>query len=384
MRVGLVEDLGRRRAAVVLPGRGARPEDARRAAPAGAGPGRWRRGRAGRAPSAPPGTGGPSSRSLQAKLPSAGGRTARTASCAPQRGWTSWRPATWTDRAGRAVLLEHRDAVPDHRRELPGAVAQDEAQELRAVATAAHLGGAHQQGLVDLLAVGEVADEHGPNRRSRSGWTGGLRRGRGVTLRHPGTGRAAYRSSDMSEHPDGTQDAPDPDRWWTLAAVCAAVFMLLLDITIVNVALPDIAKSLGSSFSDLQWVIDAYALSLAALLLTAGSLADRLGRRAVFVAGLAVFTLASLLCGLSHEPDAPRPRPRPAGHRRRGDVRDVARAARGRPSRAASAARPSGSGARRRAPPWPSARSSAACSPRASGGSRSSSSTSRSASPPSW
>lgn len=91
-------------------------------------------------------------------------------------------------------------------------------------------------------------------------------------------------------------------KWWTLGVVCVATFMLLLDITIVNVALPDIAKALGSTFTDLQWVIDAYALSLAALLLTAGSLADLLGRRAVFVAGLAVFTAASLLCGLAGSP----------------------------------------------------------------------------------
>ena len=89
---------------------------------------------------------------------------------------------------------------------------------------------------------------------------------------------------------------------WTLASVCVATFMLLLDVTIVNVALPDIARDLGSSFSGLQWVIDAYALSLAALLLTAGSLADLLGRRAVFVAGLGIFTVASLLCGLSGSP----------------------------------------------------------------------------------
>ena len=66
--------------------------------------------------------------------------------------------------------------------------------------------------------------------------------------------------------------------------------MLLLDVTVVNVALPDIQKDLGSSFSDLQWVIDAYALTLAAFLLTAGSLADLLGRRRVFVIGLVVFT----------------------------------------------------------------------------------------------
>ena len=146
------------------------------------------------------------------------------------------------------MLLEHGDAVPDHRGELAGAVAQDEAQELRAVAPAPHLGGAHQQGLVDLLAVGEVADEHGPNRRSPSGWTGGLRRGRGATLRHPGTGRAAYRASDMADDRNPPQEAPDPDRWWTLGAVCVATFMLLLDITIVNVALPDIQSDLESSF----------------------------------------------------------------------------------------------------------------------------------------
>src|SRR5437773_2935259 len=91
-------------------------------------------------------------------------------------------------------------------------------------------------------------------------------------------------------------------KWWTLLATCVAMFMLLLDITIVNVALPDIQRSLDSSFSDLQWVVDAYALSLASLLLTAGSLGDRLGRRSVFAAGFAIFTLASLLCGLAGDP----------------------------------------------------------------------------------
>ncbi len=68
-------------------------------------------------------------------------------------------------------------------------------------------------------------------------------------------------------------------KWWTLIAVCAAIFMLLLDITIVNVALPDIERELGASFDELQWVIDAYALTLATLVLTAGSLADLLGRK---------------------------------------------------------------------------------------------------------
>lgn len=91
-------------------------------------------------------------------------------------------------------------------------------------------------------------------------------------------------------------------KWWTLVVVCAATFMLLLDVTIVVVALPDIQQSLSASFSALQWVTDAYALALAALLLTSGSLADRLGRRRVFGAGLVVFTAGSLLCGLATGP----------------------------------------------------------------------------------
>src|SRR5207344_3220432 len=91
-------------------------------------------------------------------------------------------------------------------------------------------------------------------------------------------------------------------KWWTLLAVSVATFMLLLDITVVNTALPAIQKDLHASFTDLQWVIDAYTLSLAALVLTAGSLADRLGRRRVFGVGLAIFSLASLLCGLAPDP----------------------------------------------------------------------------------
>jgi EmrB/QacA subfamily drug resistance transporter len=94
--------------------------------------------------------------------------------------------------------------------------------------------------------------------------------------------------------------ARDP-KWWTLAAVCTGVFMLLLDITIVNVALPDIQTELDASLSDLQWVIDAYALSLAALLLTAGSLADLYGRRRVFVIGTVLFTLGSIACGSAQD-----------------------------------------------------------------------------------
>jgi EmrB/QacA subfamily drug resistance transporter len=91
-------------------------------------------------------------------------------------------------------------------------------------------------------------------------------------------------------------------KWWTLIAVSVAIFMLLLDITVVNVALPDIQRSLHSSFSDLQWVVNAYSLTLAAFLLTAGAVADLIGRRRVFVTGLIVFTASSALCGLSTSP----------------------------------------------------------------------------------
>jgi EmrB/QacA subfamily drug resistance transporter len=91
-------------------------------------------------------------------------------------------------------------------------------------------------------------------------------------------------------------------KWWTLVAVLAGTFMLLLDVTIVIVAQPDIQHALKASFSDVQWVIDAYALTLASLLLTAGVLADRYGRRLLFVIGLVIFTLGSLLCGVATDP----------------------------------------------------------------------------------
>jgi EmrB/QacA subfamily drug resistance transporter len=93
--------------------------------------------------------------------------------------------------------------------------------------------------------------------------------------------------------------ASAPHKTWTLVAVLLGTFMLLVDITIVVVALPSIRGSLHTSFSDVQWTIDAYSLSLAALLLPTGSLADIFGRRRVFALGLAVFTVGSLLCGLA-------------------------------------------------------------------------------------
>lgn len=91
-------------------------------------------------------------------------------------------------------------------------------------------------------------------------------------------------------------------KWGPLTAVCLGTFMLLLDVTIVIVALPDMARALDASLSDLQWVLDGYALALAALLLGIGAAADRLGRRRVHVAGIVLFAAASLACGLASSP----------------------------------------------------------------------------------
>jgi EmrB/QacA subfamily drug resistance transporter len=91
-------------------------------------------------------------------------------------------------------------------------------------------------------------------------------------------------------------------KWRVLIVVCVAVFMLLLDITVVNVALPNIEKELHTSFTDLQWVVDAYALTLAATMLNAGSLGDLLGRKRVFLVAIALFTLSSAFCGAATSP----------------------------------------------------------------------------------
>jgi EmrB/QacA subfamily drug resistance transporter len=91
-------------------------------------------------------------------------------------------------------------------------------------------------------------------------------------------------------------------KWRALLIVCVAVFMLLLDITVVNVALPDIQKELHTSFTDLQWVVDAYALMLATVMLNAGTLGDWLGRKRVFIGGVILFSLASILCGSATSP----------------------------------------------------------------------------------
>src|ERR1700683_4793275 len=91
-------------------------------------------------------------------------------------------------------------------------------------------------------------------------------------------------------------------KWWTLLAVCTGTFMLLLDVTIVVVALPEIQRGLHASFGDVEWVVDAYALTLASLLLTTGVLADRYGRRRLFAIGLVIFTVGSLTCGVAQSP----------------------------------------------------------------------------------
>src|ERR1700741_3642484 len=88
-------------------------------------------------------------------------------------------------------------------------------------------------------------------------------------------------------------------KWWALALLCVVQFMVVLDIAIVNVALPSIQGDLGFSQADLQWVISAYALVFGGFLLLGGRAADMLGRRRLFLGGIAVFTLASLMAGLA-------------------------------------------------------------------------------------
>ncbi len=142
----------------------------------------------------------------------------------------------------------------------------------RAVVTDAH---------EDVSGVGER-----PRHQARDGHHG----------QHEGGAREHAHDAGHQPQHENTQRG---NKWWTLVAVCLGTFMLLLDITIVNIALPDIQHALHSSFSDLQWVVDAYALTLAAFLLTAGSLADMYGRRLMYLVGLVIFTAASVLCGFA-------------------------------------------------------------------------------------
>ena len=93
--------------------------------------------------------------------------------------------------------------------------------------------------------------------------------------------------------------APDARRWLVLTIVCVAYFMTVLDVSIVTVALPSISRALNFSASGLQWVITAYTITFGGFLLLGGRCADLLGRRLIFMTGLAVFTAASLVCGLA-------------------------------------------------------------------------------------
>src|SRR6478672_1041949 len=96
----------------------------------------------------------------------------------------------------------------------------------------------------------------------------------------------------------------DNKKWWTLAAVSFGLFMIMLDNTVVNVALPSIQRDLGVGLSELEWIVSGYALTFAALMLIGGKLADAYGRRRLFVVGIVVFTAASLACGLASSGDA--------------------------------------------------------------------------------
>src|SRR5207248_7194391 len=93
---------------------------------------------------------------------------------------------------------------------------------------------------------------------------------------------------------------PDPRRWRALALICVAFFMTVLDVSIVNVALPSIGRSLHFSATGLQWVITAYAITFGGFLLLGGRAADLLGRRRMFMSGLVLFSIASLVCGLAN------------------------------------------------------------------------------------
>jgi EmrB/QacA subfamily drug resistance transporter len=96
---------------------------------------------------------------------------------------------------------------------------------------------------------------------------------------------------------------PETRKWWTLGAVAFGLFMIMLDNTVVNVALPAIQEDLGVGLSELEWIVTGYALTFAAFMLTGGKLADLLGRRLIFVVGLTIFTLSSLACGMADSGD---------------------------------------------------------------------------------
>src|SRR4051812_10925424 len=131
-------------------------------------------------------------------------------------------------------------------------------------------------------------------------------RGRDPRLgREPGSGatrRASARTSTDCERPSMTDRLRLNDqnrRWWTLGAMCFALFMIMLDNTVVNVALPSIEDDLGASLSALEWTVNAYTLTFAVLLVTGGRLGDIFGRRRMFLSGVVVFAVSSAAIGLA-------------------------------------------------------------------------------------
>ena len=118
---------------------------------------------------------------------------------------------------------------------------------------------------------------------------------------------------------------PTASRWLALYVLCTGVLMIVLDVTVVNVALPSIQTDLGFSGSGLAWVVNAYLIAFGGLLLLAGRIGDLVGHKRVFLGGLVVFTVASLVCGLVAEPGDARRRALRAGRRRRDDLGGRAR-----------------------------------------------------------
>ena len=168
---------------------------------------------------------------------------------------------------------------------------------------------------------------------------------------------------------------------WTFLITSIGLFMVALDNLVVTTALPVIRKDLGSSLQDLEWMVNAYTLTFAVLLLTGAALGDRFGRRRIFIIGLAIFTIGSAAAALAPSSADPDPRPRDAGRRRRDrDAADPDDPLGGRAARSVARSR-SARGAASAALPSRSARSSAARSPRACPGTGSSGSTCRSGSP---
>src|SRR5690606_6229563 len=116
--------------------------------------------------------------------------------------------------------------------------------------------------------------------------------------RHPGAAKQRERRQPMST-PDAAVATPDPRRWVALAVLLIANFMNLIDVTIVNVALPSMRDGLGATDAQIEWVVAAYILAFALGLLPFGRLGDIVGRSRMFMWGMAAFTAASALCGLS-------------------------------------------------------------------------------------